>query len=551
MRTPSGSLADATAQLFPAEAHELLAAGGRLALACALGVLAAKTIRRRRLHWSWAPFALMLALVASPVLGRAGDLAIVAGVVAAIRARRRHRDDLEAGADLARAARARITPLDAARKLGARYVDTAAEGRAIGSGGLVRDPLAGTEPARPGELILGRDPRGRAVRLPFEESVGGHMLVVGATGAGKTVTQTLIAERAVEEGRGVIVVDPKGDDAMRRRLSDAAARAGRRMIEWTPQGPCSYNPYARGGETEIADRLLAGERFTEPHYLRQAQRYLGHVIRTLRSCDREVSLAGIVELLDPQALELHLRGADAPLATAGHAYLDSLTPRQLRDLAGVRDRLAILAESEVGHWLASGSEAGGRAGSFDLLDACRSRSVVYFRLEADSRPLLATMLGAAIVQDLQSTVAALQRSPVPTLAVIDEFSALGARQVTALFGRARSAGMSLLLGTQEIADLRLPGNERALEQVLGNLAVLIAHRQVVPESAELIGRLAGKRGYWRVSWGARGTTRSRSAEPVLDPEQLTSLAPGEAVLIGFGAGGIVSPVRVRRGGDRR
>ena len=296
------------------------------------------------------------------------------------------------------------------------------------------------------------------------------MLVVGATGAGKTVTQTLIAERAVEDGRAVIVVDPKGDAGMRERLAAAAARSGRSLIEWTPQGPCSYNPYARGGETEIADRLLAGERFTEPHYLRQAQRYLGHAIRALRACRREVSLAAIVELLDPQALELLLREADAGLAAAGHAYLDSLTPRQLRDLAGIRDRLAILAESEVGRWLAAGGEACGTSRSFDLLAACRSRSVVYFRLEADSRPLLAAMLGAAIVQDLQSTVAALQGSPVPTLAVIDEFSALGARHVTALFGRARSAGMSLLLGTQEIADLRLPGNERALEQVLGNLA---------------------------------------------------------------------------------
>src|SRR4051795_11268109 len=111
-----------------------------------------------------------------------------------------------------------------------------------------------------------------------------------------------------------------------------------------PGGPCSYNPYARGGETEIADRLLAGERFTEPHYLRQAQRYLGHEIRALRACGREVSLAAVVELLDPDALEVQLRDLEARPAAAGHAYLDSLTPRQLRDLAGVRDRLAVLAE---------------------------------------------------------------------------------------------------------------------------------------------------------------------------------------------------------------
>jgi len=34
-----------------------------------------------------------------------------------------------------------------------------------------------------------------------------------------------------------------------------------------------------GSETEIADKALSGETFTEPHYLRQAQRYLGHAVR--------------------------------------------------------------------------------------------------------------------------------------------------------------------------------------------------------------------------------------------------------------------------------
>ena len=65
--------------------------------------------------------------------------------------------------------------------------------------------------------------------------------------------------------------------------------------------------------------------------------------------------------------------------------------------------------------------------------------MVYFNLEADRRPLLAQMLGAAIVQDLQAMVAALQGRPVPTLVVIDEFSAIAPEQVVGLFGRARSA----------------------------------------------------------------------------------------------------------------
>ncbi len=296
------------------------------------------------------------------------------------------------------------------------------------------------------------------------------------------------------------------------------------------RGQSIYNPYARGGSGEIADKALAGERFTEPHYLRQAQRYLGHAVRALRGTGHEVSLSAIVEALEPARLELFARELPETQAAETFAYLDSLSSRQRSELSGVRDRLAILAESDVGRWLDPRTPGARR---FDLLSAAREHAVVYFSLESDSRPLLSEMLGAAIVQDLQTTVAALQGSPVATLVAIDEFSAIAAEHVVRLFGRARSAGFSLLLGTQELSDLRLPGRERLLDQVLGNLSVLIAHRQVVPSSAELIASMAGRRGAWRVTRHSDGrSTRTRTREQVLEPGRVMTLSRGwGAVLV--------------------
>jgi type IV secretory pathway TraG/TraD family ATPase VirD4 len=246
--------------------------------------------------------------------------------------------------------------------------------------------------------------------------------------------------------------------------------------------------------------------------------------------------------MDPSQLECLMRELPESEADATHVYLDSLTARQRSDLAGVRDRLAILSESDVGPWLdprTSGAER------FELLEAVRARAVVYFNLESDSRPLLMQMLGAAIVQDLQTTVSALQGSPIPTLVVIDEFSAIAAEQVVRLFGRARSAGFSLLLGTQELSDLRLPGRERLLEQVLGNLSVLIAHRQVVPDSVELIARLAGSRGAWRTSRHSDGRTiRTRTREGVLESDDIVSLGVGRAAVIVLTGGAGVRFARI-------
>jgi hypothetical protein len=511
-------------------AHWLLSTALHVALGLALGMIAARLLRRGHLHWSWAGAALALALLLRP-LASAGCALGVAAISATAWSRRWHREDIEAGTDLAEIAARRRGPLDL---LGCLARDMALRRRkALGADGWFRGE----------ELILGCDERSRTVSIPFGGVTGGtHTLVLGATGSGKTVTQTWMAVRAVERGMGAVVIDPKGDRGMREELVHAALRAGRTFIEWTPDGSSVYNAYARGSETEIADKVLAGERFTEPHYLRQAQRYLGHVVRALRKSGLEVSLKRIVAHLDPTQLELLVRSMPESEAQATHAYLDSLTPRQQSDLAGVRDRLAILAESDVGFWLDPQTPGAER---FDLLEAVQARAVVYFNLDSDSRPLLAQMLGAAIVQDVQSTMAAMQGRPIPTLVVIDEFSAVAAEQVVRLFGRARSAGISLILSTQELADLRLPGRERLLEQVMGNLSVLIAHRQVVPDSAELIGSLAGSRGVWRSSRTSDGrVTRSRTRAGVLGSDEVIGLRRGWAAVIVLTNGGSAQITRV-------
>jgi Type IV secretion-system coupling protein DNA-binding domain len=502
-----------------------------LACGLALGAAAARVLRARGMHWSWAALAVGAVVLLRSLAGAWTMVMLAASVGALVRSRRWHREDLDAGADLARAARLRRRPLDTLRisleSLRARRI------RMHGPTGWFRGE----------ELILGHAADGRAVSIPIGGARGGtHALLVGATGSGKTMTQAWIAARGIDRGMGAIVVDPKGDCTMRTTVADAAQRSGREFIEWTPEGPCAYNPFGRGSASEVADKVLAGERFTEPHYLRQAQRFLGHAVRALRASGIETSLRTIAESLDPLALELLARRLPGDSGTATHAYLDSLTSRQLSDVAGARDRLSILAESDVAPWL---EPSGGGVRGFDLFEAVQTRAVVYFDLDADRRPLLTQMLGAAIVQDLQTTVALLQSEPTPTVVVIDEFAALAAEQVVRLFGRARSAGFSLVLGTQELSDLRLPGRETLLEQVLGNLSVVLAHRQVVPASAELVCGLAGTRGAWRTSRQDGGrTSRSRTREAVLSVEEVMNLAPGCAAAIAFGQEASSQIVRV-------
>jgi hypothetical protein len=521
---------DPTAQLSSL-AHEILGGivtvGVHVLVALAVGSLLARLLRAHGLRWTWslAPLALP---IWGAVLPAGWSLALAAATVrAAVRGRRLHREDLVAGGDLAEAAGQRRGPASlACRTLIRAFVDRDRRRRPVRLDG--------------GRLEIGRDDRARAVSIPFGAPAGRHSLVVGATGSGKTVTQTWIACRAVEGGLAAVVVDPKGDSRMRDALAAAARASGRPFLEWTPSGPSVYNPFARGNASEIADKALAGERFTEPHYQRQAQRYLGHAVRMLRGAGAAVSLPALVAQLDPEALEALSETVAGDQAARTRDYLASLTARQRADLGGVRDRLAILAESDVAPWL---DPAGG--GAFDLLGAIAARAVVYFSLRADSWPLLAQMLGGALVGDLRSAMASLQRAPVETVVVIDEFAALAAEQVAHLFGRARSAGISLVLGTQELSDLRVDGRDRLREQVLGNLSSLIAHRQVVGDSAELVSGLGGTAGRWRTAHSSDGRwTQTRTQVPALAADRVRALPTGTAAVLDLSAGGAAVLARI-------
>jgi hypothetical protein len=539
-------------QLF----HWLTATAAHAGEGFVLGLVAAPLMRHRHLHWSWAAGAFALVLAARGALGPLTPTLATATLTAAVRGRRWHREDLEAGVDMGDLARE-----VAASRAAAEGLDRLRSGSGLGAGAsrVGSEGSAGLSESRwpgfgwfdrasrlaPGELVVGEDRRSRPVSLPLWDAGGGvHTLVLGATGSGKTVTQTALATAAVQRDMAVVVVDPKEDVALRTELARAARVAGRPFIAWTPTGPSVYNPFAHGAPTEIADRALAGERFTEPHYLRQAQRYLGHAVRSLRACGRVVSLAELVAVLDPDELGVLERSIPNPArAQEVHHYLGSLSPRQVTDLGGVRDRLAIMAESDIGPWLDPRTPGV----VFDLPGALRERAVVYFGLRADQRPLVAEMLGAAVVQDLLSTAAGLQDAPVPALVVLDEFSALGAAHVARLFGRARSAGMSLVLGTQELSDLRAREHEGLLEQILGNLTTVVAHRQVVPDSADLVARLAGTRGAWRVSVSSSGsTTRTRVREYLFHPQFLLRMPRGCAAVFSLTGSAGGATVRIAR-----
>ncbi len=404
-------------------------------------------------------------------------------------------------------------------------------------------------------IVLGVDRRGRPVALADDE-LAAHGLILGASGAGKTTTLITILSDQIRRGRPVVAIDLKGSPSFARELAEAAAAGGRPVKVWTLDGGARWNPLAHGNATELKDKLIATERFTEPHYQRAAERYVQTVLQVLARAHpgQAPALTDVVVLMDPRRLATMLRHLDRSMRDRVQDYLAGLTHDQLSAIRGLQTRLAVLTESDTAPYLAGSGPGGGPV--IDLREALRGPDVVVFSLNSSRYGRLAAQLGTLVVQDLVAASGdrLIERSHGRSLGqaviAIDEFSALGADHVIALLARGRESGMTVLVATQELADL-----ERAAsglkDQVLGVTAVKIAHRQEVPGSAATIAQIAGTEKVYETTrqiggWlrgGSRGTRR-QVEEFIVHPNAIKGLRTGEAVVISKIRGGRPRTVRI-------
>ena len=409
-------------------------------------------------------------------------------------------------------------------------------------------------------IELGSDQASRRVWIA-EGELASHGLILGASGAGKTTTLLRILTEQVKAAQPVVAIDMKGSPAFAAALAVAAAEAGRPFKRWTMEGGSHWNPLRHGNPTELKDKLIATERFSEPHYQRAAERYLQMALGALQAAhpERPPTLADVVRVMDPRRLPVLLRELPRHLADPMQDYLAGLRGDQQSAVRGLQTRLALITESAAGKYLAP---AASDHEEIDLRSALRGPDVVLFSLNSSTYGKLASQLGTLVVQDLVSVLGRQldeegggRRATI----AIDEFSGLGGDHVVALFARVREAGGGVLVATQEMADLdRAASGLR--DQVVGNTAFKLVHRQDVPASARMVAQMAGTERRWEETrllgggffGGASGRgTRRQVDRFVLDPNEIMSLRTGEAAVISKLRGERPRIVRVERGGAER
>jgi hypothetical protein len=355
--------------------------------------------------------------------------------------------------------------------------------------------------------------QGRYV-IPPAHLRGKGMAVVGAPGAGKTITLLRLAYLAGLLGRKVCFVDCKGTDPTLVGALIAAYRLG------NPQARIGCWPQTamdmwRGNPAQVQSRLLAVEQFSELFYKRVASAGL----RLALTAPDMPPVDGSDELL---------RRLDVDELAA----LWEGRPLQLKDIEAIGEHLAgtRLRYADFFAALAGAFDRG--TWSYEDVDlAVLTVPTLLSKSEADAAMRV-------VLEDYGHYATGRKpRQGEDAILMLDEFSALasGVDSAINLIERLRDVGVQVVVAAQSVEGL---GDHRQAPRLLASCAGGIVVQQC-PDPERLLA-LAGQVRVLEHNWeldfyGPRGFAKARMGErPRIDPEQVRQAQPGEAWVIQAG-----------------
>jgi conjugal transfer pilus assembly protein TraD len=373
--------------------------------------------------------------------------------------------------------------------------------------------------------IHGMEPK--KVRVPFHyKAMGGHTLVGGTTGAGKTRTYEVISTQVIHNPKDVlIIVDPKNDDDWKKRVEKECARAGRKFLYFNqakPHESIRLNPLENWSQpseipSRIAqlmeegpfrdfaflfiDRAVKGELYVgdKPNLrsiLKYAQSGIGTLLeRGLRRFFLENGMANWEELTVAQTVKDSVRKNDISLVDGmaklymdrfaahdrGHETIDGLIATHTHDrehymriIASALPLMQMLATGETGLMLApKADDFDDEREIWDIDKIIKQKAVLYMGLDSLSNNIVQKAIASMALSDVAAVCGSIYNfyaEKPDVVLIIDEIAEAINEQVIQILNKGRGAGFKAFVAFQARADLEAKlGNAAKMLQVLGNL----------------------------------------------------------------------------------
>lgn len=321
-----------------------------------------------------------------------------------------------------------------------------------------------------------------------------HSLIVGPTGSGKSTLMVEMAADDLREGRGLVLIDLKGDTAEDVLARVPEDRAGEVIVVDPAAGLAVPGLKVLGGtDPELAaDQLLTTFKgiFTDSWGVRSDQ-YLRLGFVTLAH-DREATLADLGFLFSDASFRRRLTGSlDDPMLAAAWAAYEAMKPaersqhlasplRKVNEVIGRKVVRAVLAQTNP---------------RFDMNQVLANGQVVVVSLSPGrlGGPA-ATLIGALVIYEIYKAVLARQAIPQkhrkPFGVYIDEPKLLtqgSPLPLDSMFELFRGLGVGITLAAQSVGQLGRDLQKAAVS----NAGSLVAFRQNRADAETLARELSG------------------------------------------------------------
>lgn len=321
---------------------------------------------------------------------------------------------------------------------------------------------------------------GAPVILP-DHFINQVLLVLGTTGAGKTITLRRFYKRAISKGLPLIIVDGKPTAENVQWVQALALKYNRKFYGFNCANHSHYDPLSDGGYTELKDKVISlKDEWENDYYKSIAEDYLQAVFQVLKKSGATFDLEKVAECLDHGVLSDLARSANDVALERRVAMLGHYDKK---DILGLRAHLNILVQSELGHYFSVNEK------TFSIGQAIAEDAVVYFALPALKFPSYSKVLGKLVINDLKAVIDN-DKHHKRAFMIFDEFSVFAGEQVLNLVNMGRGKGVHAVFGTQGLADLSRVDPEFK-SQVLNCANTIICHRLNDQDSAESVSKWMG------------------------------------------------------------
>lgn len=323
-----------------------------------------------------------------------------------------------------------------------------------------------------------------------------HVECVGTTGTGKSASFIFPwAYQDIKRGRGVIIIDAKGDVRFFEKLYTFHKRFNdnKQKIKFVNLGDPSfsntYNPLFRGNAIELKDRIMGAFIWSEEFYKTRAESTLLTLLQAVENVGKTITFHDLYILLTEEMAVEELRNMvddDFIKKQLQTKIIDDFKNIK-KECAGLINNIDLLAHGGISDIVNTYNP------DIDLLEVYKNNEIVYFTLPSNLIGETARAFGKMLLMDLKSTGGYVERKEAERRffpVFIDEFAEFATEEFVGWLNKARSSGFAIHLAHQSLGDLEQV-DEAFVKQVIDNTNMKIIFRVNDSETAENFAKQLG------------------------------------------------------------